>query len=86
MASSESEQGTGFVERGTACYSTGISGDASWPAGHNAQEVALGETWVDLPEGRFWTVDGASPATSCPDGLCYVTPSRHAFGESHHPL
>ena len=43
MASSESEQGTGFVERGTACYSTGISGDASWSAGHNAQEVALGD-------------------------------------------
>ena len=33
MASSESEQGTGFVERGTACYSTGIARDASWPAG-----------------------------------------------------
>jgi len=43
MASSESEQATGFVERGTACYSTGISGDASWPAGHNAEEVALWE-------------------------------------------
>ena len=53
MASSESEQGTGFVERGTACYSTGISGDASWPAGHNAQEVAIWEAWGDLPEGRF---------------------------------
>ena len=56
MASSESEQGTGFVERGTACYSTGISGDASWPAGHNAQEVALGEAWGDLPEGRLGPV------------------------------
>jgi hypothetical protein len=42
MASSESEPGTGFVERGTARYSTGISGDASWPAGHNAHEVRLG--------------------------------------------
>ena len=57
MASSESEQGTGFFERRTARYSTGISGDASWPAGHNAQEVALGEARGDLPEGRFGPVD-----------------------------
>ena len=61
MASSESEQGTGFVERGTACYSTGISGDASWPAGHNAQEVALGEARGDLPEGRFGPVTTRVP-------------------------
>ena len=63
MASSESEQATGFVERGTACYSTGISGDASWPAGHNAQEVALGEAWRDLLEGRFGPLSGLPKIT-----------------------
>jgi len=50
MASSESEQATGFVERGTACYSTGISGDASWPAGHNAQEVVSALSGVPRTE------------------------------------
>ena len=59
MASSESEQGTGFVERDTACAAPGRSGDASWPAGHSAQEVAIWET-----SGAVQAVTRQTPLTA----------------------